>query len=151
MWKQYYSKFATFQVVDRGQSVRAEAREQRIRSYFYGPKKELHPHTFELKYSELKVYKIGAPSLPASCMPLGMKAEDNLTKVVPVEPGEFVTFQYDWVIYDPLQVSLLINKFRRNLSNRAIISLRNYELPCGIALKFWVFMTSKNNSESVQF
>ncbi|CAG0890727.1 unnamed protein product [Cyprideis torosa] len=74
-------------VVDRTQTTRAENRERRIRSYFYGPKKELYPHTFEVKFSEMKVYKIGAPSLPDSCMPLGMKCEDSQTRIVPVQPG----------------------------------------------------------------
>lgn len=31
--------------------------------------------------------QIGAPSLPDSCMPLGMKVEDALTKVVAVQPS----------------------------------------------------------------
>ena len=39
-----------------------------------------------MKFSEVKdkIYKIGAPTLPDSCMPLGMagKAEENQTKYV---------------------------------------------------------------------
>ena len=31
-----------------------------------------------------KIFKIGAPSLPESCMPLGKTADDNHTKLVPV-------------------------------------------------------------------
>lgn len=29
-----------------------------------------------------KIYKIGAPELPDSCLPLGMKVADNKTKVI---------------------------------------------------------------------
>ncbi|KAK0164435.1 hypothetical protein PV328_003066 [Microctonus aethiopoides] len=74
-------------VVERSQSQRNESRDQRVREYFYGFRTPLYPHSFEVKWSDAKIYKIGAPILPASCMPVGMKAEDNLTKLVAVSPG----------------------------------------------------------------
>lgn len=74
-------------VVARSQQLRIEARDQRVREYFYGIKTPLYPHNINIKWSETKIYKIGAPILPASCMPLGMKAENNLTKLVVVTPG----------------------------------------------------------------
>ncbi|XP_022915312.1 protein CLP1 homolog [Onthophagus taurus] len=75
-------------VVERSKSARSETRDQRIREYFYGsPKNSLYPHSFDLKWSEIKIYKIGAPALPDSCLPLGMKAEDHLTKLVQVTPN----------------------------------------------------------------
>ncbi|XP_039298625.1 protein CLP1 homolog [Nilaparvata lugens] len=81
-------------VVEQNQSSRQETRDKRVREYFYGvsnPKGVggaiLHPHSFDVKWSDLKIFKIGAPSLPDSCMPLGMKAEDNMTKLVAVQPG----------------------------------------------------------------
>ncbi|XP_049782845.1 protein CLP1 homolog [Schistocerca cancellata] len=74
-------------VVERNQSQRAEARDSRVREYFYGLRSPLYPHSFDVRFSELKIYKIGAPALPDSCMPLGMKAEDNHTKLVAVTPG----------------------------------------------------------------
>ncbi|XP_060525538.1 protein CLP1 homolog isoform X2 [Cylas formicarius] len=75
-------------VVERSKHVRTEARDQRIREYFYGtPKNSLYPHSFDVKFSEIKIFKIGAPALPDSCLPLGMKAEDHLTKVVPITPN----------------------------------------------------------------
>lgn len=75
-------------VVERSREGRTEARDRRIREYFYGTiKAPLYPHSFDVKWSEMKVVKIGAPALPDSCMPLGMKAEDNLTKIVAVQPG----------------------------------------------------------------
>lgn len=58
-----------------------------MREYFYGQRAMLYPHSFEVRFSDVKIFKIGAPSLPDSCMPLGMKAEDNKTKLVPVNPG----------------------------------------------------------------
>ena len=35
----------------------------------------------------MKLYKIGVPNLPSSCMPAGMKAEDHSLKLVPIQPG----------------------------------------------------------------
>uniref|UniRef100_A0A023F4J3 Protein CLP1 homolog n=2 Tax=Triatoma infestans TaxID=30076 RepID=A0A023F4J3_TRIIF len=74
-------------VVERTKKFRGETRDSRVRQYFYGLKTPLHPHSFDVKFSELKIYKIGAPPLPDSCMPLGMKADDNMTKLVHVQPG----------------------------------------------------------------
>lgn len=75
-------------VVERSKSARSEARDQRIREYFYGTSKNpLYPHSFEVKWNDVKIYKIGAPSLPDSCLPLGMKAEDHLTKLVLLTPN----------------------------------------------------------------
>lgn len=75
-------------VVERSKQARAEGRDQRIREYFYGtPKNSLYPHSFDVKWSEIKIYKIGAPALPDSCLPLGMKAKDHLTKLVLLTPN----------------------------------------------------------------
>ncbi|KAL3250133.1 hypothetical protein MRX96_055731 [Rhipicephalus microplus] len=74
-------------VVERSKSMRSESRDSRVKEYFYGLKTPLYPHSFDVKFSDVKLYKIGAPSLPDSCMPLGMKAEDNFTKLVPVPLG----------------------------------------------------------------
>jgi polyribonucleotide 5'-hydroxyl-kinase len=74
-------------VVERSQHVRAESRDLRIREYFYGSRSPLYPHSIDIKWSDMKLYKIGAPALPDSCMPLGMKATDNMTKLWPIQPG----------------------------------------------------------------
>ncbi|XP_057655334.1 protein CLP1 homolog [Diorhabda carinulata] len=75
-------------VVERSKSNRIESRDQRIREYFYGTtKNSLYPHSFDLKFSEIKIYKIGAPALPDSCLPLGMKADDHMTKLVLLTPN----------------------------------------------------------------
>ncbi|GLH13385.1 hypothetical protein R5R35_007426 [Gryllus longicercus] len=74
-------------VVERSSGARAEARDARVREYFYGMRSPLYPHSFDVRFNETKIYKIGAPSLPDSCMPLGMKAEDNHTKLVAVSAG----------------------------------------------------------------
>uniref|UniRef100_A0A1B0AKM3 Protein CLP1 homolog n=1 Tax=Glossina palpalis gambiensis TaxID=67801 RepID=A0A1B0AKM3_9MUSC len=78
-------------VVERSKDLRAEYRDLRIKEYFYGHNTPLYPFSFEVKFVDLKLYKIGAPPLPDSCMPLGMKAEDNKTKLVAVTPNLGVT------------------------------------------------------------
>ncbi|CAG9813536.1 unnamed protein product [Phaedon cochleariae] len=75
-------------VVERSKSIRSEARDQRIREYFYGTvRNSLYPHSFDVKFSEVKICKIGAPALPDSCLPLGMKADDHMTKLVVLTPN----------------------------------------------------------------
>lgn len=74
-------------VVERSQKARMETRDSKIREYFYGLRNNLYPHTFEVKFSEVKLFKIGAPHLPSSMLPLGMKAEDSRTKLVPLQPS----------------------------------------------------------------
>ena len=74
-------------MVERGSQSRVEARDQRIREYFYGPTAQFYPHSFEVRFSDVRLFKIGAPALPDSLMPLGMRAEDQLTKLVTVQPS----------------------------------------------------------------
>ncbi|XP_055606682.1 protein CLP1 homolog [Uranotaenia lowii] len=74
-------------VVERTRSQRAESRDNRVKEYFYGSKMPLYPHSFDVKFSDVKIFKVGSPALPDSCLPLGMKKEDNFTKLVPVQPG----------------------------------------------------------------
>ena len=64
-------------VVERLTPQRQEDASKSIKEYFYGQqidrKYELFPHRFDIKFHELKdkIYKIGAPMLPDSCMPIG--------------------------------------------------------------------------------
>jgi polyribonucleotide 5'-hydroxyl-kinase len=73
-----------------------------VREYFYGLRTPLYPHSFDVRFSDAKIYKIGAPALPDSCMPLGMKAEDNLTKLVAVTPGRCYLFVHLTMLYQRL-------------------------------------------------
>jgi len=77
-------------VVERGTGVRQETRDVRIREYFYGKpgSQSLHPHSFQVKFIEAKIFKIGAPAIPQSCMPLGMKGDETRTKLVAVTPTQ---------------------------------------------------------------
>ncbi|XP_028391142.1 protein CLP1 homolog isoform X2 [Dendronephthya gigantea] len=75
-------------VVTRSQQFRRESRNERIREYFYGIKNNFYPHTFEVKFSDVKVFKIGAPAVPDSCLPIGMQKDEIETKLVPMQPGK---------------------------------------------------------------
>merc|ERR1719397_1049165 len=76
-------------VVSRNREQRSETRDNRIKQYFYGPHNNLFPHSFEVSFSEIKgkLFKIGAPELPDSCIPLGVSIADNKTKLVAVNPN----------------------------------------------------------------
>lgn len=74
-------------VVERSKNLRSEARDARIREYFYGKRTPLYPHSFDVKWSDIQIRKVGAPALPDSCMPLGMKADGNKTKLLVVQPS----------------------------------------------------------------
>nr|XP_033777017.1 polyribonucleotide 5'-hydroxyl-kinase Clp1 [Geotrypetes seraphini]XP_033777018.1 polyribonucleotide 5'-hydroxyl-kinase Clp1 [Geotrypetes seraphini] len=74
-------------VVERSKDFRRECRDDRIREYFYGFRGCFYPHAFDVRFSDVKIYKIGAPTIPDSCLPLGMSQEDNQLKLVPVTPG----------------------------------------------------------------
>jgi len=74
-------------VSERSKHQRRDARDARVRAYFYGQCGELYPHSFDVKFGDVKIFKIGAPKIPESALPLGMKLDDTDTKVVPVTPG----------------------------------------------------------------
>jgi len=92
-------------VVSRSRTVRRATREEKIREYFYGKKGPLSyfPFTFDIKFSDLNIYKIGgetmlynstsyhkcvtAPAVPDSCLPIGATKEDGSTTLLPVQPG----------------------------------------------------------------
>lgn len=74
-------------VVERSSKTRMDDRDNKIREYFYGTKSILYPHTFDVSLDEILVYKIGAPELPQSMMPLGQTSQSNRAKPFIVEPG----------------------------------------------------------------
>lgn len=74
-------------VVERSKNVRAERRDNKIREYFYGIQGNLCPHTFEIRFADVQIFKIGAPELPISMLPLDMVVEDSRTKLVPIQPS----------------------------------------------------------------
>jgi polyribonucleotide 5'-hydroxyl-kinase len=78
-------------VVSKSHDARSQFKNMRIHEYFYGssPKQQLYPHSIELNFNECKIYKIGAPQLPDSLLPMGMKPEDNFTRVFQITPCKF--------------------------------------------------------------
>ncbi|XP_028824200.1 polyribonucleotide 5'-hydroxyl-kinase Clp1 isoform X1 [Denticeps clupeoides] len=79
-------------VVERSKDCRREARDEKIREYFYGFRGvSFYPHAFDVRFSDVRIYKIGAPTIPDSCLPLGMSQDDTQLKLVPVSPGRDLT------------------------------------------------------------
>lgn len=80
-------------VVERSKECRREARDEKIREYFYGFRGiTFYPFSYEVRFSDVRIYKIGAPSIPDSCLPLGMSQDDTQLKLVPVTPGRDLTY-----------------------------------------------------------
>jgi polyribonucleotide 5'-hydroxyl-kinase len=75
-------------VFERSQSQRRIDHDERVREYFYGGRTPLYPYVFDVKFDDIKVFKIGAPEVPDSCLPLGMEAEDVSMKAMPLSPGQ---------------------------------------------------------------
>ncbi|XP_067834853.1 LOW QUALITY PROTEIN: polyribonucleotide 5'-hydroxyl-kinase Clp1-like [Heptranchias perlo] len=73
--------------VERSKDFRRETRDEKIREYFYGFRGGFFPHAFDVRFSDVKIFKVGAPTIPDSCLPLGMSQQDNQLKLVPVMPG----------------------------------------------------------------
>ena len=47
------------QVVVRSQETRRGAKDERVRNYFYGMKLNFYPHIFEVRFADIKIFKIG--------------------------------------------------------------------------------------------
>lgn len=84
--------------MSKSQDMRGQTKNLRIHEYFYGtPKSQLYPHSIEVSFNEVKIFKIGAPQLPDSLLPVGMKAEDNFTKIFPIIPcNRLITYYFNY-------------------------------------------------------
>ena len=43
----------------RSQETRRSCRDDRVRAYFYGKKTNFYPHIFEVRFADIKIFKIG--------------------------------------------------------------------------------------------
>lgn len=73
-------------VVSKPQDMRSQYKNMRMHEYFYGSKSQLFPYVLNL--NDAKIFKIGAPHLPDSLLPMGMKPEDNFTRVFQITPSK---------------------------------------------------------------
>lgn len=80
-------------MVERNKSFRSRAREECIREFFYGnPRNVLHPHSCEIRFSNMKLFKIGIPFIPNTSMhrdTLDIRKALLNTKVKPILPGKY--------------------------------------------------------------
>lgn len=81
-------------VVSKTFEHRRECRDKRIKEYFYGSRlketgsgSQLYPHSFDISFNSMKLYQIGAPEVPNSCLPLGMQKQDHHTQLVELKPS----------------------------------------------------------------
>lgn len=81
-------------MVCKSPDTRSQTKNLKIHEYFYGTaKNQLYPHSIEIGFNEVKIFKIGAPQLPDSLLPMGMKPEDNFTKIFQIPPCNKIFFQ----------------------------------------------------------
>lgn len=78
-------------VVCKSNDMRSQTKNLRIHEYFYGSaRSNLYPHSIEIGFNEVKIFKIGTPQLPDSLLPMGMKSEENNTKIFQITPCKFL-------------------------------------------------------------
>lgn len=81
-------------VTKRSESERNEARDESIRRYFYGLGRTICSQNIEMKWKEIKLFKIlGTRTLPSSCMPSDVKAKDNPTKLLAITPDMSIVYR----------------------------------------------------------
>lgn len=92
-------------VVCKSADTRTQAKSMKINEYFYGVAgRNLYPHSIEIGFNEVKIFKIGAPQLPDSLLPMGMKPEDNYTKIFQIDPCKN---RYSRINLNDIQVYIL--------------------------------------------
>lgn len=64
-------------VIKRSAPLRKRTRESRVKQYFYGFRRPLHPHIFDIDFDEIKIYRIGAPEVMDSLLPINMASDEN--------------------------------------------------------------------------
>eukprot|EP01136_Pigoraptor_vietnamica_P041437 Opistho-1_new@14411 len=69
------------------QSIAARRRNRRVREYFYGPANDLCPSSLVIRFNDLHLFKVGAPPVPQSMLPIGAAPVDHETKVTAVAPS----------------------------------------------------------------
>ncbi|XP_008550214.1 protein CLP1 homolog [Microplitis demolitor] len=72
-------------VVNRDTPQRITSRNMRISEYYYGTKKLLTPHTFDVKWSDVRIFNVGTPATGGSTVPVTSKSK--AIKLIPVTPG----------------------------------------------------------------
>uniref|UniRef100_A0A1I7UHS2 Protein CLP1 homolog n=1 Tax=Caenorhabditis tropicalis TaxID=1561998 RepID=A0A1I7UHS2_9PELO len=75
-------------VEQRTSQMRAKVRGENVHRYFYGTRSNnLFPFTFDLKFEEVALCKVGTEELPDSCLPFGVEVENHELKVIVMEPS----------------------------------------------------------------
>jgi polyribonucleotide 5'-hydroxyl-kinase len=90
-------------VVTKSQEIRTQFKTSKMREYFYGFKSNLYPHNIEVKFNDVKVYKVGAPQMSEGLLPMGMNPEENYTKIYKIQPCEWLNiniFGYFLILFD---------------------------------------------------
>lgn len=75
-------------VVVRSREFRRASRLGATKEYFYGRGPHpLFPFSFDVSFASIKLFKIGAPAVPESALPIGTKREEGSTQLIPIDPS----------------------------------------------------------------
>ncbi|XP_063284231.1 polyribonucleotide 5'-hydroxyl-kinase Clp1-like [Pelobates fuscus] len=79
-------------VSKQSKELRRKFQYQQMRDYFYGPRGLFYPHAFEVKFSDVHIYKVEASPVSESCIPMDVSKDDTKLKLVPVTPGMEIAY-----------------------------------------------------------
>lgn len=84
-------------MVTKSPEVRTQTKYNRMREYFYGVRSNLYPYNIDIRFSDFKIFKIGAPMMSSDLLPAGMNHEENYTKIFKVTPCKLfiITINYN--------------------------------------------------------
>ena len=74
----------------------------------------MYPHSIEINFNEVKIFKIGTPQLPDSLLPMGMKAEENNTKIFQIQPCNNLKL-FNLILFFSLKLVALAKKIQIKL------------------------------------
>lgn len=75
-------------VVPRDAAAKGAARLSHVKQYYYGSPGPgaKDPHRLSVSFDDLSIFKIGAPPVPAACLPFGADPFGHETQTVPIKP-----------------------------------------------------------------
>jgi len=77
-------------VVPRDMAAKEAARLSHVKQYYYGSPGQgaLHPALPVVHFDDVSIFKIGAPPVPAACLPFGADPFGHETQTVPIKPTQ---------------------------------------------------------------
>ncbi|CAH2313105.1 Voltage-dependent calcium channel subunit alpha-2 delta-3 [Pelobates cultripes] len=124
-------------VSKQSKELRRKFQYQQMRDYFYGPRGLFYPHAFEVKFSDVHIYKVETSPVSESCIPMDVSKDDNKLKLVPVTPGTEIAYHL---------MSLKLFLFFTGISNKESFEDRLMGLPYRFCVQLLCFVNLETGS-----